>query len=208
MLILIRHGQSTANDAGLLVGRTDTPLTQRGREQASALSELLTHVEQVVVSPLARARETAALALPHASALIDEAFIEVDYGQLESTPLGDVGRANWELFQNDHDFVMGGGESLAHVDARVQSRLEEWLRDEESLLHHPSRHVAVVSHVSPIKSAVAWALGAPGNVVWRMRLDNASTTTIGARQGRPFLVTYNEVTPRYRAGVEVGRTVG
>ena len=34
MLILVRHGESVANAQGLLLGRTDAALTERGRRQA------------------------------------------------------------------------------------------------------------------------------------------------------------------------------
>lgn len=49
----------------------------------------------------------------------------------------------------------------------------------------------VVSHVSPIKAAVAWALGAPDEVVWRMHLSTGSLTTIGWGHGGPVLHGYN-----------------
>ncbi len=63
MLILVRHGQSEANAAGLLLGRLDSPLTELGRRQAKVLGEVLALRDptpvQLVTSPLLRARETA-----------------------------------------------------------------------------------------------------------------------------------------------------
>jgi probable phosphoglycerate mutase len=50
-----------------------------------------------------------------------------------------------------------------------------------------------VSHVSPIKSAMVWALGVPGSAAWRMRLDNGSVTTITTRLSTPALLHYNVV---------------
>ena len=60
MLVLLRHGESTANAAGVLLGRTDAPLTDKGSRQAAALGPLLGSVVRVVSSPLTRARDTAA----------------------------------------------------------------------------------------------------------------------------------------------------
>ncbi len=197
VLILIRHGQSTANDAGLLVGRTDSQLTDKGIRQALEVAPYTASVARVICSPLTRARRTAELAVPQLTAEVDEAFIELDYGLLDGTPLADVGREQWDAFAANYDLALGGGESLRDVDRRVHARLNEWLADEESLLHHPGEHLCVVSHVSPIKSAIAWALGVPGSVAWRMRLDNASITTITTRNAQPFLVTYNERSPRH-----------
>ena len=53
------------------------------------------------------------------------------------------------------------------------------------------RDVVVVSHVSPIKAAVAWALGAARTAVWRLHLRPASVTRIGWGAGAPVLHGYN-----------------
>ena len=54
--------------------------------------------------------------------------------------------------------------------------------------------VVAVSHVSPIKAAVCWALGVDERATWRMFLDLASVSRIGGRDGNvPFLASYNEV---------------
>jgi broad specificity phosphatase PhoE len=60
---------------------------------------------------------------------------------------------------------------------------------------HADTTVVAVSHVSPIKAAVAWALGVDDDATWRMQLDVASITRIGRRanNGPPFLAGYNDV---------------
>jgi len=50
----------------------------------------------------------------------------------------------------------------------------------------------VVSHVSPIKAAAAWALGAGDGVAWRMHLDLASVCRIRTGARPPVLVSFNE----------------
>ena len=55
------------------------------------------------------------------------------------------------------------------------------------------RTVVVVSHVSPIKAAVAWALGVGPEVAWRSHLDPASITRIAIGPAGPVLRTFNEV---------------
>ena len=193
MIILIRHGQTTTNAEGLLVGRSDPHLTDLGERQARALVPYLGGVEVVWVSPLVRARETAALALANFEPAVAESFIEVDYGDLDGQPVSAISPEAWHGFQRDHDLTFGGGESLASVDARVHAQLESLLSDPESLLHSSRRHLAIVSHVSPIKSAVNWALGVAPSTTWRMRLENGSITTIGTRGSTPQLVRYNMV---------------
>jgi len=52
--------------------------------------------------------------------------------------------------------------------------------------------VVAVSHVSPIKAAVCWALGLPDLASWRMRLDNASVTRLAPGPEGPVLLSFNE----------------
>ena len=189
MIILIRHGQTTTNEKGLLVGRSDAELTELGERQALALRPLLGGVREVWTSSLKRARVTAQLAVPHIEASVNDSFIEVDYGSLDGQPLGAVSAEQWRAFESDHHQALGkGGESLASVDERVHGVLDALLADRSSLLHSHERHLAIVSHVSPIKSAMVWALGVPGSVAWRTRLDNGSI-----RQTTPALVHFNMV---------------
>ncbi len=195
MIILIRHGQTTTNARGLLVGRSDPDLTELGERQARALRPLLGGVREVWVSPLRRARATAALALPDHEPVVRESFIEVDYGDLDGQPIAVVSAEQWRAFESDHDVALGDGESLASVDRRVHAELDALLADPSSWLHLPDEHLAIVSHVSPIKSATVWALGVAGSVAWRTRLDNGSITTIATRQRTPSLVHFNLVPP-------------
>jgi broad specificity phosphatase PhoE len=52
--------------------------------------------------------------------------------------------------------------------------------------------VVAVSHVSPIKAAVLWALGLPDLYAWRLRLDNASVTRLAPGPDGPVLLSFNE----------------
>lgn len=191
MIILVRHGQTTSNARRELVGRLDPELTELGERQARALSPYLVGVQEVWTSPLRRARATAALALPHLEAKVHESFIELDYGALEGSPATSLSEELRRVFELDHETAFEGGESLAAVDRRVHRVLDDLLGDEEGWLADPRRHLAIVSHVAPIKSAVVWALGVAGTVAWRARLDNGSLTTVTSRAKRPLLVNFN-----------------
>jgi probable phosphoglycerate mutase len=193
VIILIRHGQTTTNAKNLLVGRSDPELTELGERQARALQPLLLGVKEVWCSPLLRARRTAELAIPHVTPIVKDSFIEVDYGSLDGSPLSVVTDEQWHAFESDHSVAIGDGESLASVDERVHAELNVLLKDPTSLLHSQHDHLAIVSHVSPIKSATVWALGVSGSVAWRTRLDNGSITTIGTRRTSPSLIRFNVV---------------
>jgi broad specificity phosphatase PhoE len=193
VIALVRHGQSTTNAEGLLVGRSDPHLTELGERQARALAPWLKDVKEVWVSPLARARETAALAIPGRPLIVKDSFIELDYGTLEGQPAAAMAGGGWRDLEVSHDARFGDGESLAAVDERVRRELQLLFEDESSLMHSSSEHLAIVSHVSPIKSAATWAIGVPGSVAWRLRLDNGSITTISVRRSLPALVHFNLV---------------
>jgi broad specificity phosphatase PhoE len=184
MLILARHGRTAANAAGLLQGRLDHPLDEHGRWQAGRIAAALPEVDRVVSSPLLRARQTAeALGLPIE---VDERWIELDYGTLDGCPLAEVDADVWERWRWDLDFVPAGGESQRELGGRVQKACEELLADAVE------SDVVVVSHVSPIKAAVAWALGAGVESAWRSYLDQGSISRIGGMPSRPMLRSFNE----------------
>ncbi|MEY4372594.1 MAG: hypothetical protein RL219_1363, partial [Actinomycetota bacterium] len=81
MLILVRHGRTSANAAGLLQGRMDLPLDTVGVTQAEQLGLAFGGVERVISSPLLRARETA-LRISD-SIEIDQRWQEIAYGAYE-----------------------------------------------------------------------------------------------------------------------------
>ena len=193
MIILIRHGQSTTNELGLLVGRSNPPLTDHGREQARRLITHLIDVREVWASPLDRAFTTARLALPTLEPVLKESFIEVDYGSLDGRRLDSITDEQWHAFESDHTNPLLDGEALSSVDARVWGELDALLEDPDSLLHRPDEHLAIVSHVSPIKSAITWALGVPGSAAWRMRIDNGSMSWLATRRSTPALIRANAV---------------
>jgi broad specificity phosphatase PhoE len=196
VLILVRHGESTANAQGLLLGRTDVELTEEGRAQAASVRALLhAPVRSLRSSPLTRARTTAALLGYDVQIEIDDRWIEVDYGEFECQPLTDVPADVWREWRTDPAFRPAGGETLAEVDARIAGACEELFTAKGAGARATDGDVVVVSHVTPIKAAVAWALGAGAGLSWRLHLRTASVTRIGWGNGAPVLESFNEVAP-------------
>jgi len=115
VLIVVRHGQTEANARGLLLGRSDPPLDDIGRDQAAAVATALAPLAptaRVIASPLTRTRETAAIIAGEGPVEIDERWIELDYGGLEGIPVLDVPAATWQAWRRDTDFSPAGGETL------------------------------------------------------------------------------------------------
>lgn len=188
MLILVRHGRTALNAAGRIQGRIDEPLDDVGRQQAAAVARYVGKVDVLISSPLRRATETAAeFGIPFET---DERWIELSYGIYEGVAVADTPSEAWDHWRQNVHFVPDGGESLAQLDLRVRAAcegLQQLARDAD---------VAVVSHVSPIKSAVAWALGATIAISWRSHLSEASVCRIELRRDGPVLRSFNEGAPR------------
>lgn len=183
-LIVLRHGRTEANASGLLLGRRlDPGLDDLGRAQAAALGAAVVGAARVVSSPLRRARETAAaLGLP---VEVDDRWAEMDYGELDGTPIADVPAETWVRWRSDLDHAPPGGESIAALGARVRDACGALAAEAAE------RDVVVVTHVSPLKAAVAWALGVPDDVAWRMFVAPASVTRIAVGERGPSLHAFN-----------------
>ena len=194
MLLLVRHGQSVANAAGLLSGRGPSPLTEHGRSQVAGLTGAVAGAGRLISSPLGRARETAAALGLDLPVEVDERWTEVDYGELEGEAVAAVPAPVWRRWRADPGFRPPGGESLAEVGARVRLACEELFAHRDAGARAES-DVVVVSHVSPIKAAVAWALGAGDELAWRLQLSTASVTSLSWGVDRPVLQAYNQTYP-------------
>lgn len=191
MLILARHGESTGNAEGLLLGRIDAPLTERGLAQARSLGPAVKGVTRVVSSPLSRALATAEALGTGLPVEVDERWVEVDYGEFDGRPLGSVPDEVWAEWRTDPGYRPPGGESLREAGTRVRAACEE-LFAAEGAGARDSGAVVVVSHVSPIKLAACWALGLDEVGTWRLYLATASITRITWGSDGPVLNRFNE----------------
>jgi broad specificity phosphatase PhoE len=154
-LLLVRHGQSEWNAAGLMQGQTTHPrLTALGHEQAAAAARELAAAQPgaLVSSDLVRAVETAehcarATGLPVSTS---SALREQAYGVLEGRPSRDL----WDVVDwTDPHWSAEEGESLAQLHARVAAYLAELRADP------PADVVALVTHGDTIRAALAVAAG-------------------------------------------------
>jgi broad specificity phosphatase PhoE len=197
VLILVRHGQTRANRRGLMLGRADEPLCDGGREQAGALARALPAPARLISSPLRRARATAeAIAVASGTPVeVDERWVEMDYGALDGRPASALDADGWRAWQDDPAHVPAGGESVAEVGARVRSACGELAGAAAD------GDVVVVSHVSPIKAAIAWALGVGDEVAWRMWVADAAVCRIDTSGPAPRLLAFNDLTAHVAAPV-------
>lgn len=168
-----------ANRRGHLLGRADPPLTPPGWTQAHALAEWLPKPDVLVSSPLLRARQTASLLGPDAA--VDDRWIERDYGPYDDQPAEAIPPEDWARWRTSEGFTPAGVESYAALGLRVREACEELSTVARSLV------VVIVTHVSPIKAALAWALGVSDQIAWRMFVEDASVSRIDIEATGPVV---------------------
>lgn len=195
MIVLVRHGETAPNRRGAALGRADVALTDRGRAQAQAVAAALARTlgdgpVAVRTSPLRRARQTAEAIAARLGVPVteDDRLVELDYGDWDTRDWAALPPEALARWRADPTFAPPGGESLTAVARRMAGFCAEAL---EAPADRPPAVVAV-SHVSPIKAAVAWALQAEVGLSWRMRLDLASISRVAAGPHGPLLVSFNE----------------
>jgi broad specificity phosphatase PhoE len=192
-IIIVRHGRTEFNATGRLQGRTDNPLDEVGLAQAEAVAAYLQPELMpdalFVCSPLLRARQTATAIVDRVGSSfdIDERWIELDYGSYEGLRQAEVPANVWREWRSDSDFAAPQGESLNQVQERVAQACDDLVQRLDG------RTAVVVSHVTPIKSAVAWALGVDVSVGWKTQLVTASITRISVSANGAALTSFNEV---------------
>ena len=126
-LVLVRHGETEWSRSGRHTGRTDIPLTDRGREQAERLGQALRGrtFSRVLSSPLERALETCRLAGFGDRAELDDDLREWDYGVYEGRTRLEIAAEipGWSVWT--HPIV--GGESLVDLGRRADRVIEATL---------------------------------------------------------------------------------
>jgi ribonuclease H / adenosylcobalamin/alpha-ribazole phosphatase len=177
--LLLRHGQTPMSVQKRYAGRSDVPLTDVGVRQAAAAAKRLAPagLGVIVTSPLLRAVQTAGevAAVTGAPVVTDDGFAEADFGAWDGLTFAEV-RERWPAevtaWLADPHVAPPGGESFTDVCERVTRALHRVLADRER------QKVLIVSHVTPIKTLVAAALGAPPAALYRMHLDVAALCEI------------------------------
>ncbi|MGZ4589356.1 MAG: histidine phosphatase family protein [Actinomycetes bacterium] len=199
-VLLVRHGRTTANSAGVLAGWTEgVSLDDAGQEQVRSLAGRLAAVPlaALVTSPLQRCRETADLLLkghegPDVPRHEDERIGEVRYGDWSGQELKKLAKDPlWKVVQGHPSamtFPGDGGESMSAMATRAVTAVRDW----NARLGDDAVYV-VVSHGDVIKAVLADALGMHLDQFQRIVVDPASVSVVTYTPLRPFVVRTNDV---------------
>ncbi len=194
-IILIRHGETDWNQARRIQGGgSDTPLNERGRQQAESLALRLQpeRVQAIYSSPLQRALDTAqAIARHHQLEVkIEPSLKEIEVGELEGVSVIDMGKRLDHLLtkasQGGALPKMPGGESLREVQQRAWGTIKRLANK------HPDGALVVVSHYFAILTIICSALGLPLSQINRLRLGAGSISTIVFDEQVARLILFND----------------
>lgn len=197
-VLLIRHGRTSANAAGLLAGWSPGVfLDEVGTDQVRELAAHLAGIELkgIVSSPLDRTLETSqelartlATEGRDVSIRIDERIGECHYGDWTGKALSELSEHElWPAVQAHPASVrFPGGESLLDMQHRAVSCIRELNND-----FGPEATYAVVSHGDVIKAILADALGMHLDHFQRIQIAPASVSVIRYTTARPFVATIN-----------------
>ncbi|AGJ54660.1 bifunctional RNase H/acid phosphatase [Streptomyces sp. NPDC053741] len=196
--LLLRHGETALTPEKRFSGSGggDPELSATGRRQAACAAEAFAArgtVQEIVSSPLRRCRETAEAVAGRLGleVRVEDGLRETDFGLWEGLTFAEVRErhgADLTAWLASPDVApTGGGESFAEVAERVSAARDRLIA------RYAGRTVLLVTHVTPIKTLVRLALGAPPESLYRMELSPASVSTVAYyADGNPSLRLLND----------------
>ncbi len=182
-IILARHGETEWSRDLKHTGRTDIPLTDRGRAEAEHLGRALAgrSFARVLSSPLQRAVETCRLAGLGDQVELTDDLLEWDYGEYEGITTAEIRRErpDWYLWRDG----CPGGETAADVGRRVDRVIAELrgLEGDAVLFAH--------GHVLRVLTARWLRLGPECGALFK--LDTGTLSTLGFERETPVITRWN-----------------
>lgn len=182
-VVLVRHGETEWSRSGQHTGRTDIPLTERGRQAAHAVGVALRgrRFALVLTSPLARAAETCRLAGFGEVAQARDELLEWDYGAYEGRKTIDIRkeRPGWTLWRDG----VPDGETAAQVGARADRVIAE--------LRAADGDAAVFAHGHVLRALAARWLGLEPSGGRLFALDPATISILGYERETAVVLMWN-----------------
>ena len=183
-VVLVRHGETEWSTAGKHTGRTNVPLTSRGRRQAEAIGTRLhgRRFSRVLASPLDRAVETARLSGYGDRADISPDLLEWDYGDYEGRTTAEVRREvpGWSLWREG----VPGGETGDDVGRRAD-RIIATIRLEGG-------DTLLFAHGHVLRVLAARWLGLPAAEGRLFKLDTATVSVLGWEREVAVITHWND----------------
>ncbi len=205
-VLLVRHGRTTANTAGVLAGWTPgVRLDDTGEQQVGALARRMAvlPLAAVVASPLERCQQTAGALTSVAGpgdvvrpAIVDDERLgECRYGDWTGREIKTLVKDPlWKVVQAHPSAVVfpgPEGESMRGMQQRAVDAVRDW-DARVAAEHGPDAIWVAVSHGDVIKAILADALGAHLDSFQRIVVDPCSVSVVRYTATRPFVVRSND----------------
>ncbi len=181
-LLLIRHGESTANRQSFFAGQIDPDLEEKGLHQAKLTAKYVARnyqVNAIYASDLTRARKTAECLgeIINLPVIKEPELREINAGKWEGVSFPDLKTKFSEDFSIWTDHIgrsrCTGGEAVSELGERIMKALTSIAKK------HENQTVAVFTHATPIKTVQSivrtGGVEAMENIPW---VSNASVTII------------------------------
>ncbi len=181
---LVRHGETVWNAERRIQGQSDSPLTEKGEQQAHQVGERVKRfgITHVIASDLGRTRRTAEIIADACGCTVtlDPRLRELNMGVLEKRPLDGLTEEEerWRstLVDGTENGRIPQGESMAEMAARMHDALSACLS-----LPAGSRPL-LVSHGMALGGLISTILGLPAHAERRLRLRNCSISRVDHQQ--------------------------
>ncbi len=179
-LYLTRHGETIWNREERLQGRSNSNLTDRGREQAKELAVRLQDkpLSILISSPSERALSTAQIVnqYHHLPVVQDEHFLEMDLGEWEGQlktkiDLMDQERAR-VFWEEPHLYIANSGEDFYQVRERVLPRLKRIMQE------NPDEEILLVTHAVVLKTIMTYFENRPLEKLWDGPFMHGTSLTV------------------------------
>ena len=179
MLVLVRHGESTANEQNIKAGQLNVPLTERGIQQAKALRGDIGsyQYDAVFLSDAERCQDTTWHAIghrhPRETWTLAEELRERSGGIYEGMPYPEIRKLlppkKYKLWQRDYFEAPMQGESMKDVEDRVVPFMQEYVFP----LINAGKHVWVCSHHVTIQVIIGHIKGMEETMVPSLKIEHA-----------------------------------
>ena len=180
-LILLRHGQTAANETHIFCGRLDPPLSPQGEEAVRNTAQVLSaDFDRVLTSDALRATQTAQLVCPDAKPEMLTALREIDFGDFEGLGADEIQRhmaEPWARYIGDpQGFVFPGGDDAAQY-------LRKAAKTAFTIVQGGEGRVLVVSHKGWIAAALSVLLHGDASHMFRYDIRPAGFARLSITDG-------------------------
>lgn len=187
-IILVRHGETLANENRIFSGWSDYPLTERGKTQCRMLAKCFENypdIDRIYSSPLLRAKTTASYIAKgmNKGIVIKSELKEINFGLFEKKTSEEIVsefKEEWESWNNDYvHFKLPQGENLVELKERVVPFIDTLIKRD--------RDCIVVSHGAVIQTVITYLLDLDLKKIWHFQCKNGSYTEIDYEKDFGFI---------------------